>query len=178
MAETITLARPYARGVFDLASSRDSLQRWSETLAFLTAVVRDESIQAILGDADVSAARKLDALIAACGEDVDAEGINLLRLLSENGRIGIVPEIAEVYESLRADAEQLVHAEVISARKVTEAQQKQLTEALSRKLNRAVTLECKVDQSLIGGLIIRAGDLVIDGSVQGRLTQLAGTLGQ
>ncbi|HEY9148476.1 MAG TPA: F0F1 ATP synthase subunit delta, partial [Gammaproteobacteria bacterium] len=117
-----------------------------------------------------------DMFIEVCGDKLNDAGKSMIRVLAENDRLSILPEVAELFEAERANVEGTVVAEVTSAVALNEAQQKSIIEALKKRLGREVTLECNIDESLLGGTIIRAGDVVIDGSVVGKLEKLASTL--
>jgi F-type H+-transporting ATPase subunit delta len=173
MAEKQTLARPYAVAVFDLAKGRGALKPWSEMLALLAAVASDESMARLSQDPQVDHGRFIDLFVNICGKNLTADGANFLRLLVENRRLMLLPEIRAQYETLKADAEARVEVAVVSAFPLEAAQIKALSEALKRKLGREVNLTTTVDKALMGGVVIRAGDLVIDGSVRGRLADLA-----
>ncbi len=173
MAEKQTAARPYAEAVFALAKERSALKNWSEMLALLAAVARDANIQRLAHDPRVERARLLALLLDIGGKNLTAEGANFVRLLVENRRLTLLPEIASIYESLKAEAEARVEASVASAFPLDAAQLKTLEQGLQRRFGRAVRLTATVDASLVGGVVIRAGDLVIDGSVRGRLAGLA-----
>lgn len=173
MAEKQTAARPYAEAVFALAKERNALKDWSGTLALLAAVAQDANIQRLAADPRVERARLLGLLLDIGGKNLAAEGANFLRLLVENRRLTLLPEIAAIYESLKAEAEARVEATVTSAFPLEPAQLKTLEQGLKRRFGRAVHLTATVDANLVGGVVIRAGDLVIDGSVRGRLTGLA-----
>lgn len=173
MAENTTIARPYAEAVFKLAQEQGDLKGWSEKLQLINAVTTDPEMSALIGNPKVSKAQLSKLIIDVSGDRLDAIGKNFVTLLVENGRIGVMTEIAALYELSRAEAEGSVEAEAISAMPLTADQQKAITAALTRRLGRKVELVCKVDASLLGGAIIRSGDLVIDGSAASRLTQLA-----
>ena len=173
MAENSTIARPYAEAVFKLAKEEGNLKGWSEKLQLVSTVVADPEMGALIGNPKVSKEQLTKLILDICGDKLDASGKNLVTLLVENGRIGVTIEIAALYELSRAEAEGSVEAEATSAFPLTDEQQKAIIAALSRRLGRNVELVCKVDSSLLGGAIIRTGDLVIDGSAASRLTQLA-----
>lgn len=177
MAEMQTLARPYAEAVFELARARNQLKQWSEMLAFITAVAADERMRQIADDPRVDRAKFLNLVLGVCEQRVDEPGANFIRLLVDNRRLALLPEIVTQYESLRAEAEARVEATVISAFPLEAAQLETVGAALRRKLGREVNLKTEVDKTLMGGIVIRAGDLVIDGSVRGRLAELATHLG-
>lgn len=172
MAEKTTIARPYAQAVFQLAQARNELPRWSDMLQLTAMVAADERVAALLGNPRLDKAELTKLFLDVCGDKLSAEGRNLIRLLVENGRMDVVTEIAGLYETYRAEAERIVEAQVISAVPVDEAQKQQIIASLKKRLGREVTLSCETDAGLLGGAIIRAGDLVIDGSVTGQLAKL------
>lgn len=177
MAENTTIARPYARAVFEQARTETGgLARWSEALALLSNVAADATIHALITSPGLTAERKAGLFLEVIGDRLNQEGANFVKLLAENQRLPLLGDIAEVYEELRAEAEKTVDAEMISAFEVSAEQRDQFAAALGKRLARQVVLNTKVDSSLIGGAVIRAGDLVIDGSVRGKLAQLATTL--
>lgn len=146
-------------------------------LGLLAAVVSDPQVAVRLDDPRLTETRAAEMLIEICGEHLDGAGRNFVRVLADNRRIGVLPEMYLIYEQLRQDAEGVVEAEVVSALPVTDEQRDRITNALKRRLGRDVTLNCSTDSSLLGGAVIRAGDLVIDGSVAGKVKRLGSTLG-
>ena len=190
MAEKQTLARPYAEAVFELAKGSNALKPWSEMLALVTAIAADENMRRLAADPRVDRARFRDLFLDVCEEcaregalteprthkQLDDAGANFVRLLVENRRLNLLPEIVTQYESLKAEAESRVEATVTSAFTLEPAHLNTLREALKRKLGREVNITAQVDKALMGGIVIRAGDLVIDGSVRGRLADLASHL--
>lgn len=173
MTERTTLARPYAEAAFRLAGERKNLAGWSEMLKLAAAVAADPQMARLIDNPRVPRARFVEFFLDVCGKKLDKDGANFVRLLAENRRIALLPEIAALYEALRAAAEARVEAEVVSAAEVGAEQLKAIAAALKKRLGRDVTLATRIDPSLVGGIVIRAGDLVIDGSVQGRLRALA-----
>ncbi|WP_166252857.1 F0F1 ATP synthase subunit delta [Marinobacter salicampi] len=177
MAELTTLARPYAKAVFDAAKDHDSVDAWDQALAFAGQVAADKEIRRILNNPGLSEQRKAE-LFVDCFEQALPEALrNFLLILAENKRLVLLPEVSALFTLFRADLERTVRLEVSSAFEMTEEQQKKLVDALSRKLERKIDLETSVDQSLIGGAIVRTGDLVIDASVRGKLAKMAKALG-
>jgi len=176
MAEKVTIARPYARAAFEYASMHKALGRWSELLATASAVVADERIERLLTNPRV-APDQLVALIAdIAGASVDEHGRNFLNMLAQNRRLGLLPEIAASFEVLRAEVENIADVQITSAIALSEAQRERLAAALKKRLQREVRLHCDVDASLIGGAVVRSGDLVIDGSLKAGLERLAGEI--
>ena len=177
MANAI-LARPYARAVFQLAKEQDALAHWADVLELLGLIAGDERVARILRAPRVSAEDRAKLVRSIAGDHLDETGDNFVRLLAENGRLPLLPEIREQYEAFRAAAEGRVDAQVTSARELTKDQEGRISKALAKRLDSDVRLECKVDESLLGGAVIRAGDQVIDGSLRGRLRRLGSQLGR
>ena len=176
MAETTTIARPYARAAFEVANAaaaEGGLQQWSTMLSLAAQASAADDMSSVLASPDLDGEFKAGLLQEACGEQLNAEAGNFIKLLAENQRLAILPEIAQVYEELRAEAEKTIAAEMVSAFEVSDEQRQQVAAALSKRLQREVSLDCRVDPELLGGAVIRAGDLIIDGSAQGRLNKLA-----
>jgi len=176
MAENITIARPYAQAIFSLAQELGDLKGWSDMLQLAAAVAADPQMVAVIGSPRFDSAQVADLFIDICGDKLKDAGKNMIRVLAENDRLEVLPEVAELYEAERAAVEGTIVAEVISATSLNDAQQNSIAEALKKRLGRDVTLECKIDESLLGGAIIRAGDVVIDGSVVGKLEKLTSAL--
>lgn len=176
MAETSTLARPYAQAVFQIAKAQQALPKWSDTLALLSAVVSNNHVQAAIGNPRLTKPALSTLVLDVVGSKLDESAKNFVRLLVDNGRLRLVPDIAEQYDALRAEAESTMTAEVISAFALTPDQTKQIAVALKKRLGRDVTVTSRIDDGLLGGAIIRAGDLVIDGSAIGQLHKLASAL--
>lgn len=170
------LARPYARAAFQLARDAGDLQGWSDRLGLLARVVDDERVANAIRAPRMSRGERAQLVIRICEEHLDDGARNLVRLLADNGRLGQLPEVARQYEALRADAEGRVDAHVRSASPLDDDQKRRIAERLKRRLDREVELHCEVDETLLGGAIVRAGDLVIDGSLKGRLERLASRL--
>ena len=172
MAELSTLARPYAKAVFELARDESRLAEWSAMLAGLAAAVRDPGVARAIGHPAIGRGQLAEVLIEAMGAKATDQAKNLLRLLSEYDRLKLAPAIAEQFETLRAEHERRVDVQIVSAAPVDEAQRQALVAAVGKKLNREVKVEWKTDPSLIAGASIRAGDTVIDGSISGELARL------
>lgn len=177
MAELRTLARPYAKAAFKAAQEHSQLAEWSEVLTIAGQVTANEEIRQLLANPGLEEQKKAE-LILDCADGKVTEQIgNFFTVLAENRRLALLPEIAALFNIYRADLERTVDIEVTAAFELTDEQQQKLTQALSKKLERQVSLAASVDKSLIGGAIIRTGDLVIDASVRGKLTKLADALG-
>jgi len=177
MAELITLARPYAKAAFERAKAQQALAEWAEVLNAAGQVAADEATRQLLTDPGLAEQKKADVILDCTGKSVSEEQRNFLTILADNRRLALLPEIATLFNSFRADLERAIDINVSSAFELTAEQQQKLAEALSRKLDRNVQIEAAVDKSLIGGLVVRTGDLVIDASVRGKLTKLAESLG-
>lgn len=172
MTELSTLARPYAKAVFELARDAGRFADWSAILGGLSEAIKDPSVAAAIGHPAVSKGQLSQALIDAIGPTIGADGSNLLHLLIDNGRLKLAPSIAAEYEALRAEAEATIDVEITTASVVEPARIAQLTDAVAKRLSRKLNVTTKVDESLLGGAVIRAGDLVIDGSAVGELDRL------
>jgi len=173
MAEKTTIARPYAKAAFQYAREHNAFAPWSEMLATASAVVADQRVEKLLTNPRVRPAELVELLAGIGGGGLDANAKNFLETLAQNRRLGLLPEIASMYETLRADIERVADVQVVSATELNEAQRARLTSALKKRLQREVRLHVSVDASLIGGAIVRSGDLVIDGSLKARLDRLA-----
>jgi len=176
MAEATTIARPYAQAVFELAQTEGKLANWSDGLSALTEIAANDQINALITNPNVEATQIADLIISIAKDKLDQEGKNFVKVLAENGRLNVIAEISESFEALKAEAEKTVKAEVISAFELTAEQKKKLEDALKKRLGCEVEVSSTVDRSIIGGAIIRAGDLIIDGSITGQLDRLASEL--
>jgi F-type H+-transporting ATPase subunit delta len=173
MAELTTLARPYAKAAFAEAVEQNALVQWSDMLSIATQFAADDSVAEVLVHPSLTAEQQATALTDLCGDKLNQSGKNFLMILGENKRLTLLPQIVEAFEELKAAQEHAVEVTVTSAFELTDAQQETLSLALKNKLQCDVRLIGEVDHSLVGGAIIRAGDLVIDGSVRGKLAKLA-----
>ena len=184
MADTDTLARPYARAIFSVASANDQLGPVSAALTAAGQVVSDPSVANLLDHPNVSDADLLGFLRGIFAEIAEAaplaaaggNGENLLRLLIENDRLGLLPAIATQVEALKLDAERVVDVTVTTATALDDSQLAAIGSALKTRLGRDVNMTTSLDESLLGGAVIRAGDFVIDGSVRAKLTRLSASL--
>ena len=172
MAERATIARPYAKAAFEYARDANAFARWSQGLELAAEIVEDPRIAALIHDPRLSADELASLIVEVAGEQLDAGMRNFVRVLAENRRLPLLPEIAGHYEAERARVENTVDVEVISAVPLSAAQADKLSLALTARLKRRVRMQNSVDAALLGGAVIRAGDLVIDGSLKGRLERL------
>ena len=195
MAEARTAARPYAEAAFEVAKDRGTLAEWSQMLALLASLVSDERVARLATDPRVGRDRLVEFVLGLVGTKLDADSgdvqgrtsvagdsmsgaTNFVRLLIDNHRLPLAPEIARIYEELRAEAEGRVDVVIKTAYELTPEQRALLETGLKRRFGRKITLNVNVDPSLIAGIEIRAGDTVIDGTVKGRLQALAAQLNQ
>lgn len=175
MSELTTVARPYAKAAFDFAVEQNAIAKWQEMLGFAAEVSKNETIHDLSTGA-MAADKLADLYINVCGDSLDEHGQNLLKVLAENKRLTALPEISALFDLLKADYEKEVEVSVTSAAELTEAQQSELSTSLEKRLARKVKLNCNVDPALIAGMVINAGDTVIDGSVKSKLNRLADAL--
>ena len=176
MAEKITIARPYARAAFAYAQEHKAFGKWSELLGNGSAVVADERVARLLNSPQVTPSQLADLVGESAGGSLDEHGKNFLNTLAQNRRLGLLPEIAAIYETLRAEVENIADVQITSAVALTDAQRDRLSAALRKRLKREIRLHCEVDSSLVGGAIVRSGDLVIDGSLKAGIERLASEL--
>lgn len=175
--DATTIARPYAEAIFARAVETGKLDLWSEMLELLTAVVNDPTMQGIVANPLFDRDDLAKLILEIGGGRLTDEAANLVKLLTLNARLTILSEIRELFEVLKAEKDLILNVHVVSAYALKTAQEKQLAEALKKMLGRDVTITSEKDPDLIGGVHIRAGDTVIDGSVKGQLQQLANELG-
>jgi len=173
MADKSTVARPYAKAAFEEARDRKRLGPWSDTLRTAAAVVGDPRVGSLLGNPRVTPAELAELVIGIAGPQLGEEGGNFIRTLADNGRLAFLPEISTLFDELKSKAEGVIDVTATSAAPLDEAQQGNLIAALERRLGRTVRLQCATDPTLIGGAVLRAGDLVIDGSLRARLERIA-----
>ena len=192
MSAQNNIARPYAQAVFELAQEQNNLPQWDAQLRLLAAVASDNAVLGLTRNPRVSGAQLAEVILAIGTAEAAKAGLkevgqftlnagndgikNLVKLLAHNGRIGALGAIARAFTALRSDAEKTVSATMATAVPIDKKQQQQFKEALQTKLGRKVNLAFEVDETLIGGAVIRAGDLVVDGSVRAQLQQLGATL--
>ena len=175
MSELTTVARPYAKAAFDFAVEKQAVEQWAGMLAFLGEIANNESVVALMSS-HMNADQLADVFIKIGGEQIDEHGQNLVKVMAENGRLAALPVVAQLFMLMRDEWQQEITAEVISATELTAEQQSTIAASLEKRLARKVKLTCTIDTSLIAGVIIRAGDTVIDGSVSGKLARLADKL--
>ena len=178
MIEPTTLARPYARAAFEHARAAGDLAAWQTALSELAAISAEPKVAAAMRDPSQTAAQRAATLSGLAGDAAPLAVANLLSIMADNGRLSLLPEVAMLFDQLKQAVESTVAVHVTSAYPLSDAETQQLADTMQEKLARSITLTSETDPSLLGGALIRADDLVIDGSVRGRLNKLAGTLTQ
>jgi len=177
MSDHTTIARPYAKAIFNHALAAKLLAEWSTTLHYLAEAVLQPDAERFISNPATSAESRAKLLLAVCEGHSEKKMVeNLVHMLAENKRLLVLPDIYTQFEALRAEQEKTLTANVSSFTELSSTEQKKLIESLSQRLQRQVTLEITIDKSLLGGAVIRAGDLVIDGSVRGKLNKLGTSL--
>ncbi len=177
MAEPRTLARPYAKAAFQAAREQQQLNEWSEILTLAGFVARNDVIRKLLTNPGMQELKKAELILEVTEKTISERQHNFFELLAENRRLALLPEIAALFNMYRADLERTVDLDVTAAFELTDEQQQKLTQVLSAKLERKVSITASLDKSIIGGVIIRSGDLVIDASVRGKLAKMADAMG-
>jgi len=176
MAEAITIARPYAQAAFDEAKKLADLKGWSEVLLSLAEAVCHPEVRAVVTSPRVAKAQIENLMDGLLGTQAKVQQRNFVRVLVDNQRLLVLPEIAAIFENLRAEAEKTVNVVVDSAFELSAEQQNKIVSSLKARLGREIKLVCKVNKELLGGIVIRAGDKVIDGSARTRLGEMANAL--
>ncbi|MFO1348039.1 MAG: F0F1 ATP synthase subunit delta [Pseudomonadales bacterium] len=176
MAERATLARPYAKAVFEVALDSNALADWQRMLNTAAAVVSDSKVQAFLATPTTTAEQQAALVKDVCGDELDAKAANLVRVLATNKRLPLLPEIASQFGELKARRERVIGVEIASAFPLEAKTADVLSAALSKKWQCNVALQTTVDAALLGGVVIKAEDIVIDASVRGRMLKLADAL--
>ena len=176
MAESITVARPYAQAAFDEARKLGNLKGWSETLQAIAQATLNADVRAVTTSPRVIPSQLEALMLALSGGKTTVAEANFIKLLTENQRLTILPEIAAHFESLRAEEEKSVDVLVTSAFDLNETQKQNIVTALKKRMGREIRLRSEVDNKLLGGAVIRAGDKVIDGSARSQLAELANAL--
>ncbi|MEJ1958647.1 MAG: F0F1 ATP synthase subunit delta [Nitrosomonadales bacterium] len=176
MAEAISVARPYAIAAFDEASKLADLKGWSDLLLLAADAVANPEVRALITSPRVSRSQLEGLMLVLCGDKLSATQRNFIRLLVESQRLILLPEIAAMFETMRAEAEKSVDVVVTSAFDLDETQRQKITAAMKKRMGRDIRLSCETNRELLGGIIIRAGDKVIDGSARTHLSELANAL--
>jgi F-type H+-transporting ATPase subunit delta len=172
MAEISTIARPYAVAAYKLGKEQNALTKWSEMLSFATQVANDAKMQAFINDPKVLASDLQASFLKVCGDKLNLNAQNLIKVLVEYGRMPVLPAIANAFEELKAQDEGVLEASIIAAAKPSDAEVKDLVKRLEAKFGKKVEAKVSVDAELIGGMKIIVGDTVIDASVKSQLQNL------
>ena len=177
MSELTTVARPYAKAAFDFAVEANAIDssaitKWLEMLTFAAEVSKDDTIKGFLSGG-ASAEQAQDLFLKVCDVQLDSNGQNFVKVLAENGRLLVLPHVVDQFSELKAEYEKTAIVDVTSAVELTADKLTTLSAALEKRLARKVKLNCNVDASIMSGLIIKSGDMVIDGSVRNKLNRLA-----
>ena len=178
MSDFTTAARPYANAVYDTASESNSLDSWGDALTNLATVVSDTQMSKLLESPDLGRTEKGELLIKVLGDNLTDKQQNLVKLMAENSRLKLMPDVLEQFEVARAKAENKIEAEISSAFELSTEQVSELVNTLKNKLGSDVTVTTSIDASLIGGVVIKAGDTIIDASMKSQLDSLALSLGR
>ena len=173
MAEISTIARPYAVAAYKLGKEQKALAKWSEMLGFATAVANNAQMQAYIQDPKVVSSDLQAAFLKVCGEKLNENAQNLIKVLVEYGRLSILPAITSAFEELKAQDEGVLDAQIIAAAKISDKEVKDLVKRLETKFGKKITASVTVDPEIICGIKIVVGDTVIDASVKGQLQNLA-----
>lgn len=173
MAELSTLARPYAKAAFEHANQTETLTNWAEMLNLLSALAQSQNIADLFKSPAETPRGKAKKLADICADSLSKDGQNFICILADNRRLSLLPEISAQFNALKKEQEKAIEVAIISARELTDEQQARLVSALTERLKREVSIDVSIDPTLLGGVVIRAGDTVIDGSLRGRLGKLA-----
>ncbi len=176
MAELVTIARPYAEAVFRIAKDGNAFADWSRMLQVAAAVAQDAQMAALIADPNLKSADLARVFLGVCDAELNEAGKNFVKLLIENDRLSVLPQIAALYEELKREHQNELEAVISSAQPLTDAQTQELVAGLEKRFGRKVKATTQVDESLIGGARIAVGDVVIDGSVAGQLQKMASAL--
>lgn len=176
MSEAITIARPYAQAAFEEAQKLSDLKGWSEVLQTLAAAVTYAEMRTVITSPLVEKSQLADLMGDMLGGRATPQQLNFIRVLIENQRLSLLPEIAASYDALKAESEKIVNVVVDSAFELSAAQREKIVSSLKTRMGREIKLVCNINKELLGGLVIRAGDRVIDGSARTRLGEMATAL--
>jgi F-type H+-transporting ATPase subunit delta len=176
MAEQITVARPYAEAVFSLAREQNALPVWAEMLRVAAGVAADPRMLQALDNPRLSAEAKESLFLSICGDKLNADAKSFIRVLFEAGRFGLLPEIREIFDLLKDQAEGVARARISTAFPIDAAQLDRLTAALQKRFGKKIEATVTVDPELIGGARVVVGDMVIDASIQGELQSMKNQL--
>ena len=176
MLENVTIARPYATAVFELAQESQQVAEWSSMLDLLGLLVSDPDMRRLIFNPKVSSEQLQELIFDVYRDGLSDTGRNLVKILVQAERLQYAPQIKQLYEQMRADAEGRLEVEVVTAYELDQQQQDTIAGTISARLGKQVNIVTSIDQSLIGGAVIRAGDSIIDASLRGRLTEMRNQL--
>ncbi|MBE1300826.1 MAG: F0F1 ATP synthase subunit delta [Alteromonadaceae bacterium] len=175
MSELTTVARPYAKAAFDYAVENQAVDQWLDMLLFAAEVSKNDAVESLV-TGSLAAEALSDVFIKICGEQLNEQGQNFIKVLVENKRLQALPEILNLFNDLKAEYDKEVDVDLTSATDLSSAQQNEISVSLEKRLSRKVKLNCNVDPELVAGFVVKAGDTVIDGSVRSKLNRLADAL--
>jgi len=176
MAELTTIARPYAKAAFQYALEKNALSQWSAMLTQLALAASDDAIKALFLKPQLTAEQKVNVIVSVCDSGFDQASKNFLLQLAENKRLDVLPAVYVLFQAFLAEHEKTLDVMVKSAYPLSEEEIKKIASSLKKRLGKEVKVESEVDESLIGGVIVHAGDMVIDSSVRGKLAKLTHVL--
>ena len=175
MSEVTTIARPYAKAAFDFAVEQKAVDSWLSMLLFAAEVSKDDTVQQLIHSS--MAPEQLAQLFnQICGEQLNEQGQNLIRVMAENGRLSVLPAVVAEFSALKAELDKELEAKITSATALSEAEKAKIQKSLEARYQRTVRLTCQLDPSLMAGLVIKIGDDIIDASVRSKLNRLAEAL--
>jgi F-type H+-transporting ATPase subunit delta len=175
MSELTTIARPYAQAAFDYAVETQTIAQWQDMLGFAAQVSENDSVKAYL-TSSLAAEKLAEIFNAVCGEQLNQHGQNFIKVLAENKRLQVLPDISAKFDQLKAEFDKEIDVEITSATSLDDKQQAAIGKSLEKRLSRKVKLNCSVDPELVAGVLIKAGDTVIDGSLRSKLNRLSDAL--
>ncbi len=175
MSEVITVARPYAKAAFDVAVEHKALDKWLEMLSFAVAVANNDTVQGLL-HGSLGTEKLGDLFVQICGDQLNEQGQNLIKVMAENGRLGVLPAVLAEFVALKSELDKQLDASVCSASPLSDADVAKIQASLEKRYGRTVKLNFSIDPSLMAGLVIKAGDEIIDASIRNKLNRLAEAL--
>lgn len=175
MSELTTVARPYAKAAFDFAVENADIAKWQEMLVFAAEVAKNEALQDVM-TATLASSQLAELFNSICADQLNTQGQNFIKILAENNRLAALPQISVLFNQLKAEHDKEIDVDVTSAIELSETQKTNMGAALEKRLARKVKLNCNVDPALVAGVIIKAGDTVIDGSLHSKLNRLSDAL--
>lgn len=178
MQQNTTQARPYATAVFELAQAESDLAAWSEMLRLLNLIVSDSQMQRLLNDPRLDSEFLADFVLDISAERLSEAGRNFVRVLADAGRLSLAPQIYQLFEQRRTESEGVVDVEVVSAYELEQHEQDKIAAVMAKRFGKKINISARIDGSLIGGMVIRTGDSVIDASIRGKLRQLGSELAE